>query len=121
VTVTFDPTTAGAVNGASATVASNAIGSPTTVALSGTGQAATAHSVQLSWDASPTVGVSGYNVFRAGVSDGYGTTPLNPAPISTLSFTDTTVASGQTYFYVVTAVDGGQASSDSNEVSVSVP
>jgi centrosomal CEP192-like protein/HYDIN/CFA65/VesB family protein/ASPM-SPD-2-Hydin domain-containing protein/uncharacterized protein DUF1573 len=121
VTVTFNPTTAGAVSGASVKVASNASGSPTTVALSGTGQAATAHSVQLSWDASPTAGVSGYNVFRAGVSDGYGTTPLNPAPISTLSFTDTTVASGQTYFYVVTAVDAGEASSDSNEVSVSVP
>jgi hypothetical protein len=120
-TVTFDPTAAGAVTGASASVASNATGSPTTVTLSGTGQTASSHSVLLTWDASITSGVSGYNVFRATSSGGYGTTPLNSAPVSTMTFTDTTVASGQSYFYVVTAVDAGEASSDSNEVSVSIP
>ncbi len=120
-TVTFDPTTAGAVSGASVGVASDATGSPTTVALSGTGQAASTHSVLLQWDASATTGVSGYNVYRAGSSGGYSTTPLNSTPVTTLTFTDATVASGQSYFYVVTAVDAGQASSDSNEVSASIP
>ena len=37
-TVTFAPTTPGAVNGASVSIASNATGSPTTITLSGTGQ-----------------------------------------------------------------------------------
>jgi Abnormal spindle-like microcephaly-assoc'd, ASPM-SPD-2-Hydin/Protein of unknown function (DUF1573) len=120
-TVTFDPTTAGAVTGASASVASNATGSPTAVALSGTGQAAAVHSVLLQWDGSVTAGVNGYNVYRATSSGGYSTTPLNPAPVSTTTFTDATVADGQSYFYVVTAVDAGAASSDSNEVSVSIP
>lgn len=120
-TVTFAPTTAGAVSGAGVSVASNATGSPTTIALSGTGQATSSHTVMLTWDASVTAGVSGYNVYRAGSSGGYGTTPLNSTPISTLTFTDTAVVSGQSYFYVVTAVDAGQASSDSNEVSVSIP
>jgi hypothetical protein len=119
-TVTFDPTTAGAVSGASASIASNATGSPTTVALSGTGQAV-AHSVLLQWDGSVTAGVNGYNVYRATSSGGYSTTPLNPTPVSTTTFTDSTVTDGQSYFYVVTAVDAGEASSDSNEVSVSIP
>ena len=121
VTVTFDPTTAGAVNGASVSVTSNATGSPTTVTLSGTGQAATSHSVLLTWGASLTSGVSGYNVYRAGASGGYSTTPLNSTPVSALTYTDATVVHGQTYYYVVTAVDAGESSSDSNEVSVAIP
>jgi hypothetical protein len=121
VTVTFDPTTAGPVSGAKVTVTSNASNSPTTITLSGTGQAGTQHSVLLNWDASITSGVNGYNVYRATASGGYSTTPLNPSPVTTLSFTDSTVSSGTQYFYVVTAVDAGQASADSNEVSVTIP
>jgi fibronectin type 3 domain-containing protein len=121
-TVTFDPATAGAVTGASVSVASNATNAPTTVTLSGTGQAAaTQHSVQLSWDSSISSGVSGYNVYRATTSGGYSTTPLNPSPVTTLTYTDSSVTSGDQYFYVVTAVDAGEASSDSNEVSVTIP
>jgi hypothetical protein len=121
-TVTFDPTTAGAVTGASVSVVSNATNTPTTVGLSGTGQAAaTQHSVQLSWDASISNGVSGYNVYRATTSGGYSTTPLNSAPVTTVTYTDSTVTSGDQYFYVVTAVDGSEASADSNEVSVTIP
>jgi hypothetical protein len=121
-TVTFDPTTAGAVTGASASVASNAANTPTTVSLSGTGQAAaTQHSVQLSWNASISTGVSGYNVYRATTSGGYSTTPLNPSPVTTLTYTDLTVTASDQYFYVVTAVDGSEASADSNEISVTIP
>jgi Abnormal spindle-like microcephaly-assoc'd, ASPM-SPD-2-Hydin len=121
-TVTFDPTTAGAVTGASVSVASNATNTPTTVSLSGTGQAAaTQHSVTLSWDSSISTGVSGYNVYRSTTSSGFSSTPLNPSPVTTLTYTDSTVTSGDEYFYVVTAVDGSEASSDSNEVSVTIP
>ena len=121
-TVTFDPTTAGAVTGASISVASNAANTPTTVSLSGTGQAAaTQHAVTLSWDSSISNGVSGYNVYRSTTSSGFSSTPLNPSPVTTLTYTDSTVTSGDQYFYVVTAVDGSEASSDSNEVSVTIP
>jgi fibronectin type 3 domain-containing protein len=65
--------------------------------------------------------VSGYNVYRATTSGGYSTTPLNPSPVTTLTYTDSSVTSGDQYFYVVTAVDGSEASSDSNEVSVTIP
>jgi HYDIN/CFA65/VesB-like, Ig-like domain/Abnormal spindle-like microcephaly-assoc'd, ASPM-SPD-2-Hydin/Cep192 domain 4 len=121
VNVTFDPTTAGAVSGAKVTVTSDASNSPTTITLSGTGQTVTQHSIVLSWDASISSGVSGYNVYRATSSGGYNTTPLNASPVTTVSFTDSTVSSGSQYFYVVTAVDGNQISADSNEVSVSIP
>jgi hypothetical protein len=121
-TVTFDPATAGAVTGASVSVASNATNTPTTVSLSGTGQAAaTQHSVVLSWDSSLSSGVSGYNVYRSTTSSGFSTTPLNPSPVTTLTYTDSSVTSGDQYFYVVTAVDGSEASGDSNEVSVTIP
>lgn len=120
-TVTFAPASAGAVNGASVSIASNATGSPTTIALSGTGQAVSSHSVALSWTASATAGVNAYNVFRATTSGGYGPTPLNPSPVATTNYTDTNVVSGQQYFYVVTALDAGVSSADSKEISVTIP
>lgn len=120
-TVKFAPTTGGVVTGANVKVASNATGSPATIALTGTGQAAASHSVALTWNASPTAGVSGYNVFRATTSGGYGTTPLNSSPVAALTYTDTTVVSGQSYFYIVQAVNAGVSSTDSNEAPVTIP
>jgi hypothetical protein len=122
VTITFAPTTAVVLTGASINIASNTANSPTTIPLSGTGQAAvTSHSVALSWNPSITSGVSGYNIYRATTSGGYGTTPVNPSPVSGTTYTDTTVVSGQTYFYVATAVDAGTQSIDSNEVQAVIP
>ena len=120
-TITFDPTSAGAVTGASVQIASNATNSPATIALSGTGQTTSSHSVTLSWTASTTGTVSGYNIFRATTSGGYGTTPLNSSPVPGTTYTDTTVAAGQTYFYVATAVGSGVSSIDSNEVPATIP
>jgi len=114
--VTFAPTAAGAVSGAGVTITSNATNSPTTVTLSGTGT----HSVLLQWQASSTSGVQ-YNVFRGTSSGGEGTSPINSTPVSTTSFTDTKVTSGQTYFYTVEAVNSGGSSTPSNEVQISLP
>jgi fibronectin type 3 domain-containing protein len=118
--VTFAPTTAETLTNAGVQIASNAANSPLAIAVAGASQAASSHSVQLSWTASSTSGVS-YDVFRATTSGGYGSTPLNPSPIAGTTFTDTTVLPGQTYFYVATAVDSGESSVDSNEVSVTIP
>ena len=38
-----------------------------------------------------------------------------------LSYTDSTVQSGTTYYYVITAVDGQGQSGYSNQVTVTVP
>ena len=115
-TVTFAPTTPGAVSGASVSIASNATNSPTTISLSGTGT----HSVLLSWMASSTSAVT-YNVFRGNAPGGEGATPLNTSPISETSFTDPNVASGLQYFYTVEAVDSGGSSNASNEANVTIP
>jgi len=117
-TVTFAPSGTGALAGASVRIKSNAADSSLKIGVQGTGQIG--NSVQLSWTASTTSGVS-YDIFRANTSGGYGSTPLNPSPIAGTTYTDTTVASGQTYFYVATAVDGAGSSPDSNEVSVTIP
>jgi len=118
VAVTFAPAGAGTLTGASVKISSNAANSPLTIAVQGTGQ--TGNSVQLSWTPSTTSGVS-YDIFRANTSGGYGSTPLNPSPIAATTYVDTSVVSGQTYFYVATAVDGAGSSADSNEVSVTIP
>lgn len=69
-----------------------------------TGPGVTASTVSLSWTASISSGVSGYNVYRAGTSAGP-FTKVNASLVTATSFTDTTVQSGQTYYYVLTAVD----------------
>jgi hypothetical protein len=80
------------------------------------------HTVSLSWAASTTSGVT-YNVYRATSSGGYNyTTPLNATPISGTSFSDCTVGIGQSYYYVVRAVDGsGNQSANSTETTVTIP
>src|SRR5262249_46623251 len=57
--VIFDPASAGALNG-TVTVTSNAAGSPTTIALTGAGVQATAHTVALTWTDSGST-ITGYN------------------------------------------------------------
>jgi hypothetical protein len=118
-TVQFAPTAAGSVAG-NVTVTSNTPNSPTLVGLSGTGTAVVAHSVSLTWTASTST-VVGYNVYVGSVSGGPYVL-LNSLPNASMSYTDNTVVSGTTYFYVVTAVDAsGMESVVSNEVFVTIP
>ncbi|HKS26160.1 MAG TPA: lamin tail domain-containing protein [Thermoanaerobaculia bacterium] len=80
-----------------------------------TGLAATAGNLQvaLTWNASP--GATGYNVKRSTSNGGpYATIAPNVAPTN---YTDTTVANGTTYYYVVTALNGADESGPSNQVS----
>jgi hypothetical protein len=116
----FAPSSAGAVNGFLSLV-SNATGSPTTVSLSGTGAVLSSHSAALTWVSSSSSDVLGYFVYRGTVTGGpY--TKQNPSPDAGLSFTDSALFSGQSYFYVVTAVDSNFVESGfSNEVSASIP
>ncbi|HEY1483902.1 MAG TPA: choice-of-anchor D domain-containing protein, partial [Candidatus Acidoferrum sp.] len=117
--VSFNPISAGSVTG-SVMVTSNASGSPKTIALSGTGVATTAHSVSLTWNAS-TGTISGYNVYRSTTS-GSGYILVNGGLVGGLAYTDTSVQSGTTYYYVTTAVDSsGDESSYSNEAQAIIP
>jgi hypothetical protein len=113
--LTFAPTVAGSVTG-NTSVLSNATNSPTNEPLSGTG----IHAVSLSWTASTST-VAGYNVYRAGQSGGPYTL-LNSALLTGTTYADATVQAGQTYYYVVTAVNSaGLKSQYSNQVQAAVP
>jgi hypothetical protein len=118
-TAQFSPTSTGTVSG-NISIVSNATGSPASVSLSGTGVAPVQHSVVLTWNASTST-VTGYNVYRSTVS-GTGYTKLNSSLVSGVTYTDSTVQNGTTYYYVTTAVDsGGSESVHSNEVSAPIP
>ncbi len=115
-TVTFTPNVAGAAN-ANLSFSSDALNSPTAESLSGTGQAQS-HSVGLSWDAASDAVT--YNVYRKLSSDS-NYTQINSGNVST-SYTDSNVASGSTYDYAVTAVDGNsQESAYSNIARAVIP
>jgi uncharacterized protein (DUF736 family) len=77
--------------------------------------------VDLTWVASTTPNVT-YNIYRSNTSGAYSTTPL--ASVSGTSYTDYAVQAGQTYFYVVKAVDStypNDLSSPSNEALAIIP
>jgi fibronectin type 3 domain-containing protein len=117
-TVTFTPQASGATS-ATLSFASNASNSPAVQTMTGTGTAATQHTVDLSWTASADA--AGYNIYRGAVSGGpY--TMINSSLDGTTSYTDSTVVSGQTYYYVVTAVNSeSQESGYSNQAQAVVP
>ncbi len=119
ISVSFSPSTAGSASG-SVTVTSNATGSPATVSLTGSGVQPATHSVSLTWNASTST-VSGYNVYRSTTS-GTGYSRINGSLLTTLNYTDSTLTSGTTYYYVTTAVDAnGNESADSNEAQAIIP
>ena len=93
---------------------------------------ATAHSASLSWTASTSAAgcvspcTFGYNVYRGTSAGGENmVTPINSAPVSGTTFSDTNVALGNTYFYVIQAVETSGAltltSVNSNEASAVFP
>lgn len=82
------------------------VGTPTLTASAGDTQ------VTLTWNA--VAGATGYNVKRAGAAGGSYTTIQSN--FSGTSYTDTGLTNGTTYYYVVSAVNTGGESPNSNEV-----
>jgi hypothetical protein len=119
-TVTFTPSATGAASG-SVSFTSNAANSPTVETYTGTGTPAPQHSVNLSWTASNSQNISGYNVYR-GVKSGGPYSKINPVLDASTLYTDTTVADGQTYYYVTTAVNSSnEESTYSNQATAVIP
>jgi Abnormal spindle-like microcephaly-assoc'd, ASPM-SPD-2-Hydin len=134
--VWFRPTTSGTASGTVSILSAN-LTSPETVSLSGDGVSpspppapvpppaptpppATTYTVNLTWDASSSV-VAGYRVYRSTTS-GTSYSPLFSSPLNALTFQDSTVTDGDTYYYVVTAVDAsGVESTYSNQVTANIP
>ncbi|MCI0350773.1 MAG: choice-of-anchor D domain-containing protein [Acidobacteriales bacterium] len=117
--VRFSPQSPSSASG-SVSFVSDASNSPAVVSLSGSGFTPLAHAVDLNWNASPSV-VDGYKVYRSNQS-GNGYQVISSALVGGTVFTDANVQSGQTYFYVVTAVGPtGAESSFSNESTATIP
>src|SRR5271157_2022471 len=122
-TVTFSPQVTGAAS-ATLTFTSNAQPSTTTEALTGTGTPAPTYTVSLSWTASTSSEISGYNVYRALYTTSCGSfSKINAVLNTSTLYTDSVVADGTSYCYAATAVNSSSEESGySNIVSnVQIP
>jgi fibronectin type 3 domain-containing protein len=83
-------------------------------------QATANHIVDLSWKASTSGDIAGYNVYRS--PDGATWKKINASLIASTLYADSTVANGSTYYYAAAAVDiYGHQSSKTAAVKVVIP
>ncbi len=117
-TVTFSPQTAGAAT-ASLTFTNNSQLTTTTEALKGTGTPAPTHTVNLSWNASTSSNITGYNVYRAAYVTSCGSfSKINTGVDTSTLYVDSSVIDGANYCYATTAVNtSSQESGYSNIIS----
>ena len=116
--VSFDPKTPTAQSG-TVKISSNAVNSPLTIVVTGTGVSGTAHSVALTWGPSTSSGIVGYYMYRS-TTAGSGFARLVASPLTGLQYTDGSVQSGTTYYYEVTAVNSAGQESPSTPEAVAV-
>jgi hypothetical protein len=118
-TVTFAPQVAGISSG-NISFVNDGSSSPMVQTLDGSGGQEGLHTVGLSWDAS-TSAVIGYNVYR-GIQSGGPYQLLTTSPLADTNYTDGTVLTGTTYYYVATAVDSSHVESTySNQTQAVIP
>jgi hypothetical protein len=119
-TMTFTPQTSGSASG-NVSFTSDASNSPTVETLTGTGVPPATHSVGLSWTASTSNNVIGYNIYR-GTKNGGPYAKINSVLIASTQYTDTTVSNGVTYYYVTSAMNSNnEESAYSNQATAAVP
>lgn len=116
VNVTFKPAKSGNASGTLSFI-SNAVDTRRSEPISGSG---VAPYVRLSWIASISPHVKGYNVYR-GTSSG-AQTRINSSLDAGTTYDDLTIVPGHTYYYSTTAVNSsGKESARSEKVEVVVP
>jgi hypothetical protein len=119
VRIRFTPNASGKASGKAGFI-SNAADSPTVEQLTGMGVAQSSHSVNLSWDSGDGSAV-GYNVY-CGHANGGPYQIINTALDASTNYTDYSVVSGTTYYYVVTKVNAlGEESAYSNVTEAVIP
>jgi len=116
--VAFTPQSSGTISG-SLSFASNASSSGTLESLTGIGTA-TQYSVNLSWN--PSSDVMGYNVYRSTAANGK-YSKINSSVNPNTAYTDSTVVSGQTYYYAATSVNssGQESALSTPPVEAAIP
>jgi hypothetical protein len=84
---------------------------------------AAAPSVTLTWVASTSPNIAGYNIYRGTTSlNGPYATLVNSGLITATTYVDNSVVAGETYYYAATAVNtGGVASGDSTPATAIIP
>jgi len=83
-------------------------------------QAAANHVVDLSWKASTSSEIAGYNIYRA--PDATTWKKVNVSLVPSTVYSDSSVANGTTYYYAATAVDiSGHESKKTPSVKAIVP
>jgi hypothetical protein len=118
ISVNFTASGAGLVQG-TVSVSSNASNKVLAIGVTATGVEAAQHSVTLTWQPSTSV-VHGYFVYRGPTASNL--SKLNNEAATSTSYTDRSVASGETYVYEVTAVDPKSTeSTPSTPVTVTIP
>ena len=82
----------------------------------------TCHPTSLSWTASTSSSLAGYNVYRS-LTSGSGYAKLNGSPLTTTTYVDPTTQPGQTYYFVATSVDtsGNESAFSSPPTVATVP
>jgi len=72
----------------------------------GPGTGPSTHTIDLSWTASVSADISGYNVYRAVYTDSCGSfSKVNSELITNTFYTDSGITDGMSYCYATTAVD----------------
>jgi hypothetical protein len=119
-TLTVLPSSTGSLTG-NFFLLSNAANSILGIALGGNGADRAAHAVTLAWEPSVSKDVVGYEVFR-GTQSGGPYTQISAATVTASTYTDSTVVSGTTYYYVVTSVGStGEQSAYSPQSIATIP
>ncbi len=119
-TVTFSPLVSGAAS-ATLTFTSNAQPATTTEPLTGTGTPAPVHTVALSWTASTSPNISGYNIYRAVYTTSCGSfSKINSVLDATTLYTDSAVTDGTSYCYATTAVNSSNEESAYSNIATNV-
>jgi HYDIN/CFA65/VesB family protein/uncharacterized protein DUF1573 len=122
-TITYSPLVAGA-DSANLTFTSNAQVATTTDTATATGVLTPVHSVALSWTASTSPNILGFNIYRAVyITSCGGFAKINGSTLNAVTtYTDSAVSDGTNYCYATTAVDSSNAESGySNIVIVQIP
>jgi Abnormal spindle-like microcephaly-assoc'd, ASPM-SPD-2-Hydin len=118
--VTYLPASVSTASG-NISISNSATTSPTKISVTGSGVQPAPQSVSLGWQSSVSQGVIGYYVYR-GIVSGGPYSVLNSSPDSATQYTDSTVVSGATYYYVVTSADSGNMQSGfSAQVKAVIP
>ena len=105
------------LNGVEGAVSNEASATPTSpVPASPTIYSAVSTNTQIALSWSSVTYATTYNVYRGTTSGGESTTPV-ASGLSSLSYTDTGLTDGTTYFYTITAVGPGGTSPPSAEVA----